>query len=286
MSHELRRINPLRELLAQIRRSFLVLVYDRRSFILSIMFPIVASIVTVYIAGKDMFVDYEGSKSACFVFCCAAIWGGLFNSIQSIAKERENIRRDYAAGLRLGCYTLSKAVVQAVLCLLQTMIFTCGLFSIQLVYENELPESGLIFPYALIEYNISMFLLMFAADGMGLFISCLVRKAETANIIAPYILIFQLIFSGILFDMDGISQILSYSMLSRWGMEALGSISDLNSLPLKINGQISAIPHETEEMFMYSDRHLIVSWLVLTGFALGFILVGNLLLHRISKDSR
>lgn len=286
MSHELRRINSLKELLVLIRRSFLVLVYDRRGFVLSILFPIGASIVTVFIAGKDMFVNYEGTRSACFVFCCAAIWGGLFNSIQIIAKERDSIRRDYAAGLRLGCYTLSKAVVQAVLCLLQSLCLTCGLFSIHLIYGNELPKSGLVFPDVLVEYNISMFFLMFAADGMGLFISCLVRKVETASIIAPYILILQLIFSGILFTMDGISQILSYSMLSRWGMEALGSISDLNSIPLKISEQFSMIPHEAEEMFMYSDQHLIVSWLVLATFAIGFILVGNLVLHRISKDSR
>ncbi len=286
MSQRLRRINPLKELLALMRRSFLVLVYDRRSFNLSFLFPIVASAVTVFIAGKDMFVNYEGTKSACFVFCCAAIWGGLFNSIQIVAKERDSIRRDYAAGMRLGCYTLSKAVVQAILCLVQTVFLTCGLFSIHLIYGNELPENGLIFPAVLVEYNISTFLLMFAADGMGLFISCFVKKAETASIVAPYVLILQLIFSGILFNMDGISRILSYSMLSRWGMEALGSISDLNSIPLKINEQFSMIPHEAEEMFTYSDQHLIVSWLVLAAFAVGFILLGNLVLHRISKDSR
>lgn len=77
--------------------------------------------------------------------------------------------------------------------------------------------------------------------------------------------------------MDSISQILSYSMLSRWGMEAF---------PLKINEQFSMIPHEAEEMFTYSGQHLIVSWLVLIAFAVGFILAGNLVLHRISKDSR
>lgn len=286
MSHEPRRIGPLKELLALMRRSFLVLVYDRRGLVLSILFPIGASIVTVFIAGEDMFVNYEGTKSACFVFCCAAIWGGLFNSIQIIAKERDGIRRDYAAGLRLGCYTLSKAVVQAVLCFLQTVLLTGGLLGIRLAYGNKLPENGLILPVALVEYGISLFLLMFAADGMGLLISCLVRKTETASIIAPYVLILQLVFSGILFAMDGVSEILSYSMLSRWGMEALGSISDLNSIPLKINEQFPTIPHDAEEMFAYSGRHLIVSWLVLAAFAAGFILIGNLVLRRISKDSR
>lgn len=286
MSQGLRRINPFRELLALTRRSFLLLVYDRRSFNLSFLFPIAASAVTVFIAGKDMFVNYEGTKSACFVFCCAAIWGGLFNSIQTVAKERDSIRRDYAAGLRLSCYTLSKAIVQAILCLVQTVLLTCGLFSIHLIYGNELPENGLIFPAVLVEYNISMFLLMFAADGMGLFISCLVKKAETASIVAPYVLILQLIFSGILFTMGGVSRILSYSMLSRWGMEALGSISDLNSVPLKINEQFPMVSHEAEEMFMHSGQHLVISWLVLAAFAVGFIFAGNLALHRVSKDSR
>ena len=39
-------------------------------------------------------------------------------------------------------------------------------------------------------------------------------------------------------------------------------------------------------MFEHTAEHLLQGWLVLAGFALGFIVVGNLFLHLVKKDSR
>ena len=64
----------------------------------------------------------------------------------------------------------------------------------------------------MVEFYISIFLLMYAADAMGIMISCLVKKEEAANVLAPYILIVQLIFSGILFAMEGMADYISYVM--------------------------------------------------------------------------
>ena len=44
-------------------------------------FPIIAGIAIKVIAGKNMFVNYEDTRSACFIIMCAAVWCGLFNSI-------------------------------------------------------------------------------------------------------------------------------------------------------------------------------------------------------------
>lgn len=234
-----------------------------------------------------MFVHYDGTKSACFVIVSAAIWGGLFNSIQVVVRERENIKRDYTAGLRLRCYTASRAVAQFVLCLIQSILLTCGFVGVEWKYGNELPGSGVIMGSALMECWITIILLTFAADAMGLFLSSLVRKPETANVMAPYILIVQLIFSGILFKMEGGAEILSYAMLSRWGMEALGSISDVNELPLRIALEKNiVIPHEAEDMFLRTAGHLLLVWLVLILFSAFFLVLGNLALHRVAKDTR
>jgi hypothetical protein len=103
---------------------------------------------------------------------------------------------------------------------------------------------------------------------------------------APYILIVQLIFSGVLFAMEGAAETVSYAMLSRWGMETLGSISDLNELPLRIQEAYPLVPHEADTMFEATSGHLLGGWCVLLAFGLGFLLIGNLFLHRVRKDSR
>lgn len=278
----------MREWMLLTRQFVLIQLNDRKNLILSMSFPVIAALITVWIAGENMFVNFEGTKSACFVIVSAAIWGGLFNSIQVVVRERENIKRDHAAGLRLGCYTASRAVAQFVLCLLQSVLLTCSFLGVQWKYGNELPGKGIILGSALLECGITIVLLTFAADAMGLFLSSLVRKSETANVMAPYILIVQLIFSGILFTMEGAAEVLSYAMLSRWGMEALGSISDVNELPLRIQETLPNIPvpHEAEDMFLHSGPHLLLVWLVLIIFSAGFLLLGNLALHRVAKDTR
>lgn len=250
------------------------------------MFPVVAAIIVIWIAGENMFVHYDGTKSGSFVVVSAAIWGGLFNSIQIIVKDRKNVKRNYVAGARLRCYTASRAVLQFFLCVVQSAILTLSYIGVAKIYDNELPKEGILWENPLPEFFISILLLMYAADMMGLLISCLVRKEEAANVLAPYILIVQLIFSGILFTMEGLADKLSYIMISRWGMEALGSIARLNDLQLKIQMEVPTVPHNFEERFDATNKHLLKVWIILAIFSLVSVLVGNLLLHRVSKDTR
>lgn len=286
MKEHTERISAWNEWIILTRQFLLILFSDWKNLLLSLAFPAAAAAITVWIAGENMFVHYEGTKSACFVLVSAAIWGGLFNSIQTVVRERQNIRRDYAAGLRLRSYVASRAVVQLVLCAVQSVLLCCGLLGVQWKFGNQMPEAGLVLKSTFLEYYISIFFLMWAADAMGLLISCLVKKEESANAAAPYILIMQLIFSGILFTMQGGAEKLSYAMLSRWGMEALGSTSNLNDLPLRIQTTVPSVPHEAEEMFLYADGHLLEVWGVLAVFSVGFLLLGDLLLHRVARDSR
>lgn len=151
---------------------------------------------------------------------------------------------------------------------------------------DRLPEKGLVTNYPMLEFYISILLLMYAADAMGIMISCLVRKEEAANVLAPYILIVQLIFSGILFNMEGMADYISYIMISKWGMEALGSIADLNNLQLKIQMTVPNVPHDFENRFEATSGHLLMVWAILAGFTVAFLLIGNILLHRVSKDTR
>ena len=289
----IKRISAGRELKLLLRQGWLVLMGDKRNLIFSLLFPVVAALVTVLVAGKDMFVTYEGTKSTCFILVCAAIWGGLFNSIQTLVKERSNIKRDYVSGaLRIECYMASRAILQLLLCLIQSAILTISIPAMDWVHGHSFPSEGLLIPVTLLEYFLTLFLVMYGADCMGLMISSIVKKAELASTLAPYILIAQLLFSGMLFKMEGFASAFSAIMLSRWGMEALGSTSELNSLPLKVTKEmedpllIAAIPREVEDAFDASSEHILLVFGLLLLFVIVPLVVGDLLLHRVKKDSR
>ncbi len=292
-SGESMRISFGKELKLLLRQGWLVLLGEQRNLIFSLLFPVLAAVVTVWVAGKNMFDSMEATKSACFVLVCAAIWCGLFNSIQTVVKERENIKRDYVSGaLRIECYVISRAALQMGLCLIQSLVLVLAIPGVNWQYGNKLPSSGLIIGEPLVEYFISLFLLMYAADILGMFISSLVKKPELASQLAPYVLIVQLLFSGVLFKMEGGAEGVSALMLSRWGMEALGSISDLNDLPLKIQLENDnplleeIIDRDIESAFTATDTHLLEVWLILLVFIAVQLIASNFCLRSVKKDTR
>lgn len=258
-----------------------------RSLFISLLFPVVAAIITIYIAGENMFVHYEGTKSACFVLVCAAIWGGMFNSVQIIVGGRAEIKRNFGNGsIRLSCYILACAIIQLVLCVIQSAVLCASLYGVELVHGNVFGREGIFLENSIGEYYITIFLVMYAADTMGILISSLVKKSEVASVMAPYILIVQLIFSGILFTLNGFAEKLSTVMLSRWGMEALGSISNLNSMQLRMQAEFPMLPHEAEDAFLYTAEHLKEVWLILGVFAVVPLVLSVLALQSVKKDTR
>jgi hypothetical protein len=311
-----KRISPLRELLLLISEGWSVLLGETRNLIISLLFPLGAAAVTVWIAGENMFLNCESTKSACFILVCSAIWCGLFNSIQSLVKERENVKRDYVSGaLRIECYMGSRAIIQLGLCFLQNIILTLSIPIIGLIYGNPVPVWGLLGGPAIFEYFFSMLMIMYASDAMGLMISSMVKKDETASKLAPYVLIIQLLFSGVLFQLKGVGELLSGLTISNWGMKALGSISDLNHIPTKLfteldkdelthfpecpaiqmgaskcecsNAVIESLEFPAvDEMYDPTAIHLLLVLFVMFLFAIVPLVVGNIMMHRVKHDGR
>ncbi len=282
-----KRLSPLRELLLLIGESFSILISQKRNLMIALLFPLGAAAVTIWIAGKDMFINMESTKSASFIIVCAAIWGGLFNSIQVIVKERRIIKRDYVSGaLRIGCYTASRAFVQFCLCVIQSAVLLFSILGVKIVYKNSLPEEGLLFRPVMLEYYVSILLVMYSADTLGLMVSCVVKNEQLASQLSPYILIVQLLFSGVLFEMKGAASSVSALMLSRWGMEALGSTANLNDLPMRLQETYPMILHTADDAFLFTAGHLRKVWLVLLLFVFVPLLIGNILLRNVRNDSR
>ena len=280
-------ISAIDELLLLMQESAYILFGEKRNLLISLLFPVAAGVITVWIGGEEMFVTMESTQSACFILICAAIWCGLFNSIQVVVKERPNIRRDYTSGaVRIGCYIASRGLVQFCLCLLQSGILVLSIPAVGGVYDNTLPEEAQLLGSPIAEYFLTLLLVMYAADTMGLMISSFVKSEQLASQLSPYILIVQLLFSGVLFELKGAASGASALMLSRWGMESLGNISDLNTIPSVIAEKVPQYVTPISESYEHTPEHLRETWLILLAFCIVPLLAGDVALHRVSKDGR
>ena len=74
-----RRIGAFKELRIFTTEYIQILLGRKKDLFISLMFPVLAAIIVIWIAGENMFVHYDGTKSGSFVIVSAAIWGGLFN---------------------------------------------------------------------------------------------------------------------------------------------------------------------------------------------------------------
>lgn len=216
--------------------AFKLLFRGGKSLVIMMMFPIAGVAIVIAVAGDNVFHLQTATKSVAFLLMCTCIWGGLFNSVQVVVKQRTVLQADLAAGLYPVAFTLANAIVQFLLCAFQSAVLCLCFPGIALVYDARPPSGGALIggPGGIYwEYYITFLLLFYASDALGMVVSTLMKSAETATSVTPYILIVELVFCGMLFELKGVLNKISYGMISRWGMEALGTTSDLNCLPLK-----------------------------------------------------
>lgn len=222
-----------------------------------------------------MFTTYESTKSGFFSFTSAAIWIGVFNSVQCVCREHEIIRSEYRSGAMLTAYITANALWQFVICFIQT----CIIFGASLIFVDYSGE-GVLLP-ALTEYFITLLILTFGADMLGLTISCAAPDPTAAMTVMPFVLIVQLIMGGVLFDLSGWSRAVSFLTFSKWGMNAFGATADFNNerFPLRLS---QAFPNVTrlssESCYEHTGANLLTSWgacLLLTA-ACYFLCIGIL----------
>ena len=67
------------------------------------------------------------------------------------------------------------------------------------------------------------FLAAIASTGMGLFVSSLFSNPDRAMTVAPILLMPQILFSGIIFTLEGATKYLSWITVCRWSMSGYGA---------------------------------------------------------------
>ena len=194
------------------------------------MAAVIAALVAMVIK-RRFFVNMEGSLIGAFALTCVAIWNGCFNSIQSVCRERAIIKREHRSGMHISSYMIAHMIYQLMLCAAQTVLTMFVLRQLGVPIPKGF-GSGFMTPWMILDIGISMFLISFAADMMSLFLSSISRTTTGAMTLMPFVLIFQLVFSGGIIPLPAWSQPLSNFTISNYGIRAMASQSGYNELPM------------------------------------------------------
>ena len=194
------------------------------------MAAVIAGLVAMVIR-KKFFINMEGSLIGGFALTCVAIWNGCFNSIQSVCRERAIIKREHRSGMHISSYMAAHMIYQFLLCAAQTALTMFMLRQLGV----QIPRgygSGLITPWMICDLGLTMFLISYASDMLSLFLSSISRTTTGAMTLMPFILIFQLVFSGGIIPLPEWSRPISNFTISNYGIKALTSQSGYNDLPM------------------------------------------------------
>ena len=190
------------------------------------MAALIAGLVGMVVRNR-FFINMEGTLMGSFAMVCVCIWNGCFNSIQVICRERDVIKREHRSGMHISSYIFSHMLYQALLCLAQTVVTIYVTAQVGVKY----PAAGLVTPFFILDFGISMFLITYASDMMSLWVSTLARTTTTAMTIMPFVLIFQLVFSGGMLTLPAWTEPLTHFTISNPGLKVIATQADTNHQP-------------------------------------------------------
>lgn len=146
-----------------------------------------------------------------------ALFMGLTVSAEEIIKDRKILKRESFLNLSWNSYLLSKIIILFALSAVQTFAFT-------IIGNLILEIKGMTFTYWIVLFSVSC-----SANVIGLNISSAFNSAITAYILIPFLIIPQMVLSGLLFSFDKLNEVISTKgkvpliadlMTSRWAYEA------------------------------------------------------------------
>jgi hypothetical protein len=223
----------------------------------------------------------------------AAVLTGMFAPSTDLLRERSVYLRERMVNLRVVPYLLSKTAIYSLFAFIQVALYLL-IFSIGI----DFPARGLYFN-GLLELFITLFLAMLAGITFGFVISAASRSTEMATSLLGILLLFHFFFGGALFDLRGnVFEPVSYLSSARWATTALGVTIDMPRLagatilcsqvpvnPGDPNAGTQTVcqndPNVREELALdYNDDMLLVSWGMLLGMSLLFLITTGVILQR------
>ena len=249
----------------------------QRFWLLLLQAPILALLIWA-VSDGEQYSTYEMTKGLLFALSCSAFWIGMLNSIQEICKERTILKREFMTGLSLNSYLSSKVVILGLMSLIQSLLLI-GVFAITV----GVPDKGLV-TESVIEFFITAFLTALAASTTGLFVSALFSNPDRAMTLAPILLMPQILFSGMAFELKNASKVISNFAICRWSMEAFGTTANLNNIQMRIEESGVNIGRKAEDFYTNTQGHLLMDWGILLLFAVVFLVLARVVLSNVEKE--
>ncbi len=192
--------------------------------------PVLAVILgyfTKYIAGDEyIFSQNENLPAYMFMAVVVSLFLGLTVSAEEIIKDRKILQREQFLNLSKGSYLNSKVLIQFFISAIQTLTFV-------IIGNFILGIHGLTFDYWMVLFATSAF-----ANILGLNISASLNSVVTIYILIPFILVPQLLLSGVIVNFDKLHKSIASQeyvpvvgdlMTSRWAYEALAVDQFINN---------------------------------------------------------
>ncbi len=206
------------------RRDFLSKLSDKQYLLISLLGPPVLAFLLAYFTRYSSDGNYKLSGNdnlTPYLFMCiiTSLFFGLMVSSEEIVRDRKILRRESFLNLSWFSYLNSKIMILFLISAIQTISFT-------LIGNLLLGIKGMTFTYWFVLFTTSCF-----ANILGLNISAALNSVVTIYIIIPFIIIPQLLFSGVLVKYEKLHLTGSSSreyvpvigdlMTARWSFEAL-----------------------------------------------------------------
>jgi hypothetical protein len=156
------------------------------------------------------------------------------------------------------------------------LCFAQAFIAVVILFILRSPPAEGIFMSSFIELLITFFLIILSADALGLLVSCIVKNETAAMTAMPFVLILQLVLAGVVFQLEGFASSLSNLTISKWGVNAICSIANINTMQF---------PFFSSE-FEHSAGNLTWIWFVLIAYTALYGILAAFSLRLIEKDKR
>jgi len=165
-----------------------------------------------------VFRENENLTAYIFMSVIVALFLGLTVSAEEIIRDRKILKREKFLNLSRGSYLFSKIAIMFAVSAIQ-------IFTFVLVGNSILEIKGMYLEYWLVLFSAACF-----ANMLGLNISASFDSAVTIYILIPFLIIPQLILSGVIVKFDKLNPLITVQkkvplageiMASKWAFEAL-----------------------------------------------------------------
>lgn len=190
-----------------------------------ILQPAVMLVITSLVYDDGTFAEpwhhVTSANSVPFLLVLSSALMGLLNSYREICKEREVLGREVFGGLDIVAYIASKVAALGIVGFLQSVVIAFGSLAF-IDYNMSDPAYSLTFLF------LAVFLTNYCVTAMGLLVSALLKKSESAILPILVIIVMQVVCSGALIEFDEMPlEVVYFFTPTMYGTSVVGNVMEI-----------------------------------------------------------